>query len=145
MINGEKYEAGSVFTVTENTVVQAVYNDVYNVTLIRIVDGEQKTEVFNYGGGRAYVMPLAPEAPTGKNFLYWRAGGSNYNPGETMEVTGNVTVEAVYEDIPNCTLTIKNIVSGEVQTRTENALKGSQIILPEPRRLSKEKSSPIGP
>ena len=48
-----------------------------------------------------YVFPANGfTAPDGKQFKCWNMGGTNYNVGDAINVSSDITVKAVWEDIP---------------------------------------------
>lgn len=102
-LGGEQKQPGDEITITEETYIYAVWEDItYTVSFnANGGTGSMLDETEQLGG---YVLPECGfTAPTGKQFKCWAEGsasGTQYNVGYEYDVTANVTFYAVWEDIP---------------------------------------------
>lgn len=74
---------------------------------------------FNAGSGSGTMNPVTVEngtytlpanrfdAPEGKQFKAWKVNGSEKQPGSKITVTADITVTAVWEDMPEDSFTVK--------------------------------------
>ncbi|MBO5286230.1 MAG: InlB B-repeat-containing protein [Clostridia bacterium] len=106
-LGGQQKQPGEQITVTEETIIYAVWEDVpvvkYTVTFnANGGTGTMLDETDQLGG---YVLPECGfTAPTGKQFKCWAEGsasGTQYAVGYEYDVTANVTFFAVWEDVPS--------------------------------------------
>ena len=105
MVSGRERAPGYEMTVRENLTVTAVWEDIPAVTY---------KVTFAAGGGTgtmkvvdtvgAYALPRNGfTAPSGKQFKAWKVNGAEKQPGDSINVTANTTVTAVWESIPATT------------------------------------------
>ena len=116
-VGGVEKAAGDKITVTANTTVTAVWEDIPVVTYTVSFDANggtgTMTDVTNVSG--EYTLPANGfTAPDGKQFKSWSVGGNEKAVGDKITVTANTTVTAVWENIPAATykVTVTNGTGG---------------------------------
>lgn len=92
------------------------------------------TVSFDPGGGTGTMNPVALESssytlpanhfnpPAGKQFKAWKINGEEKQPGSKVTLTGNVTLTAVWEDMPEDSFTVKfdaNDGTGTMRDQTQ--------------------------
>ena len=120
-------EDGKVnITVTEDMTLTAVWEArTFTVTYV-LLNGETRTETVAYG----QTVTLGEEPRTGYTFVGWKDGENVYRAGETITVTGDMTLTAVWEAR---TFTVTYVLlNGE--TRTETVAYGQTVTLGEEPR-----------
>ncbi len=125
--DGEKmYHAGETITVTEDMTLTAVWDTrSFTVTYV-LLDGKTRTETVAYG----QKLTLGEEPRTGYTFVGWKDGEKMYHAGETITVTEDKTLTAVW-DTRSFTVTYV-LLNGK--TRTETAAYGQKLTLGEEPR-----------
>ena len=125
--DGEKmYHAGETITVTEDKTLTAVWDTrSFTVTYV-LLNGKTRTETAAYGQN----VTLGEEPRTGYTFVGWKDGEKMYHAGETITVTENKTLTAVW-DTRSFTVTY---VLLDGKTRTETAAYGQNVTLGEEPR-----------
>ena len=125
--DGEKmYHAGETITVTEDKTLTAVWDTrSFTVTYV-LLDGKTRTETAAYGQN----VTLGEEPRTGYTFVGWKDGEKMYHAGETITVTEDKTLTAVW-DTRSFTVTYV-LLNGK--TRTETAAYGQNVTLGEEPR-----------
>ena len=114
-VGGKEYKAGASITVSADTTVKAVWEDIPAVTYTVSFDG-------NGGSGSMadetveegeYALPECEfTAPEGKQFKAWSVDDTEYDAGASITVSADTTVKAVWEDIPAKTYTVKFSANG---------------------------------
>ena len=96
--DGEKMrQAGETITVTENKTLTAVWDArSFTVTYV-LLDGKTRTETVDYGK----TVTLVEEPRTGYTFVGWKDGEKMYHAGETITVTGDMTLTAEWKKLPS--------------------------------------------
>ena len=96
--DGEKvYHAGETITVTGNVTLTAVWEArTFTVTYV-LLDGKTRTETAAYG----QKVTLVEEPRTGYTFVGWKDGEKMYHAGETITVTGDMTLTAEWKKLPS--------------------------------------------
>ena len=96
--DGEKvYRAGETITVTEDKTLTAVWEArTFTVTYV-LLNGETRTQTVNYG----QTVTLGEEPRTGYTFVGWKDGEKMYHAGETITVTGDMTLTAEWKKLPS--------------------------------------------
>ena len=96
--DGEKvYHAGETITVTGDMTLTAVWEArTFTVTYV-LLDGKTRTETAAYGQN----VTLVEEPRTGYTFVGWKDGEKVYHAGETITVTGDVTLTAEWKKLPS--------------------------------------------
>ena len=94
--DGEKmYHAGETITVTEDKMLTAVWEArTFTVTYV-LLDGKTRTETAAYGQN----VTLGEEPRTGYTFVGWKDGEKVYHAGETITVTGDMTLTAEWKKL----------------------------------------------
>ena len=125
--DGEKmYHAGETITVTEDKTLTAVWDTrSFTVTYV-LLDGKTRTETVAYG----QKLTLGEEPRTGYTFVGWKDGEKMYHAGETITVTEDKTLTAVW-DTRSFTVTY---VLLDGKTRTETVAYGQKLTLGEEPR-----------
>ena len=98
---GNSYPAGEDgkvhITVNENMKLTAVWEArSFTVTYV-LLDGETRTETAAYGQN----VTLGEEPRTGYTFVGWKDGEKVYHAGETITVTGDMTLTAEWKKLPS--------------------------------------------
>ena len=91
------YRAGETITVTGDMTLTAVWKaQSFTVTYV-LLNGETRTETVNYG----QTVTLGEEPRTGYIFVGWKDGEKMYHAGETITVTGDMTLTAEWKKLPS--------------------------------------------
>ena len=108
------YHAGETITVTEDKTLTAVWEArSFTVTYV-LLNGETRAETVNYGE----TVTLGEEPRTGYTFVGWNDGENVHRAGETITVTGDMTLTAVWKAR---TFTVTYVLlNGETRTETVN-------------------------
>ena len=127
---GNSYPAGEdgkvKITVTGDMTLTAVWEaKSFKVTYV-LLDGKTRTETAAYGQN----VTLGEEPRTGYTFVGWKDGEKMRQAGETITVTGNVTLTAVWEAR---TFTVTYVLL-DGKTRTETVAYGQNVTLGEEPR-----------
>ena len=98
---GNSYPAGEDgkvnITVTEDMTLTAVWEArTFTVTYV-LLDGKTRTETAAYGQN----VTLGEEPRTGYTFVGWKDGEKVYHAGETITVTGDMTLTAEWKKLPS--------------------------------------------
>lgn len=133
-INGQKYESGAQVPATGNMTAYAVWVDASAITYkVRFIPGDGATGVavekdLNPG---SYVLPEISEfdftSPEGKVFQNWSVNGTRYAAGETITLTGPVSIVAKWA---NGAVVTFDANGGEGTMGTVSLLAGSTYTLP---------------
>ena len=98
---GKSYPAGEdgkvKITVTGDMTLTAVWEArSFTVTYV-LLDGKTRTETVDYGK----TVTLGEEPRTGYTFVGWKDGENVYRAGETITVTGDMTLTAEWKQLPS--------------------------------------------
>ena len=98
---GNSYPAGADgkvnITVNEDMKLTAVWEArTFTVTYV-LRNGETRTEKVDYG----QMVTLSEEPRTGYTFVGWKDGEKVYHAGETITVTGDMTLTAEWKKLPS--------------------------------------------
>ena len=98
---GNSYPAGEDgkvnITVNENMKLTAVWEArTFTVTYV-LLNGETRAKTVNYG----QKVTLGEEPRTGYTFVGWKDGEKMYHAGETITVTGDMTLTAEWKKLPS--------------------------------------------
>lgn len=98
---GNSYPAGEdgkvKITVTGDMTLTAVWKDrTFTVTYV-LLDGKTRTETAAYGQN----VTLGEEPRTGYTFVGWKDSEKVYHAGETITVTGDMTLTAEWKKLPS--------------------------------------------
>ena len=102
-VEGVEKAVGDSITVNANTKVKALWKDktpeTYTVTFDKNGGSGSMADV-KVDKGSMYSLPACKfTAPTGKEFKAWEVGGVEKAVGDSITVSGNITVKAVWKDI----------------------------------------------
>ena len=145
-IGNDTYAEGDEITVTKDVTVTATFEDIpvilYTVTYVA-GEGSGNAIIVNVAGSYALVASTFT-APEGKRFKAWLIGETEYAEGDSVTVTADITVTAIYEDEPEAPVTIYTVtfVAGEgtgsmdaFETENTVELPESTFIAPEGKRF----------
>lgn len=98
---GNSYPAGADgkvnITVNEDMKLTAVWEArTFTVTYV-LLNGETRTEKVDYG----QMVTLSEEPRSGYTFVGWKDGEKMYHAGETITVTGDMTLTAEWKKLPS--------------------------------------------
>lgn len=102
LVSGRERAPGYEFSVRENITIQAVWEDIPAVTYtVTFAAGGGTGSMSSVEASGSYSLPKNRfTAPSGKQFKCWKVNGSEKQPGDTINVTANTTVTAVWENVP---------------------------------------------
>ena len=101
-VNGTEKAVGNKITVTANTTVTAVWEDIPVVTYTVSFDSNGGTGSMADATGVSgeYTLPANTfTAPNGKKFKAWSVGGVEKAAGEKITVTADTTITAIWENV----------------------------------------------
>ena len=109
-IGSTEYDVGDKVTITANTTVKAVWEDIPAVTYtvsFSANGGSGSMSAKTVNEGEKLTLPECKfTAPEGKQFKAWSIGSKEYDVGDKVTITADITVKAVWEDIPAVTFTV---------------------------------------
>ena len=129
-VGGSEKAVGDKITVTANTTVTAVWEDIPVVTYTVSFDanGGTGTMADVTGVSGEYTLPANGfTAPSGKQFKAWSVGGVEKAAGDKITVTANTTVTAIWEPIPVTEYTITFNVNGGIGTIPSQTTSGQKL------------------
>ena len=101
---GAEKNPGESITVTGNTVLTALWKDLPVVSgfTVSFAPGEGSGTMNPVAGvsGNYHLPSCTFTAPANKQFKAWQVNGQELQPGQTINVSANVTVTALWRDIP---------------------------------------------
>ena len=98
LVNGEEKQVGDTITVEADMTVTASWEQL-PVVSFDAGDGSGEMDAVAIAG--EYTLPECDfTAPEGQQFKCWKVDGEEVKPGDEITVSEDVTVEAVWEDIP---------------------------------------------
>ena len=132
-VGGVEKAVGDKITVTANTTITAVWEDIPVVTYTVSFDANGGTgtmaDVTDVSG--EYTLPANGfTAPAGKQFKAWSVGGVEKAVGDKITVTANTTITAVWEDIPVVTYTVSFDANGGTGTMADVTDVSGEYTLP---------------
>ena len=132
-VGGSEKAVGDKITVTANTTVTAVWENIPVVTYTVSFDANGGTgsmaDVTGVSG--EYTLPANGfTAPAGKQFKAWSVGGSEKAVGDKITVTANTTVTAVWENTPVVTYTVSFDANGGTGTMADVTGVSGEYTLP---------------
>ena len=99
------YDAGDKFTLTADVTLTAVWEPIPKYTVTYENAKGDAPEAVTEDEGTTITVAAAPATVEGFTFGGWTNGETTYQAGQTFELTGNVTLTAVWEPIPKYTVT----------------------------------------
>ncbi|AGI48150.1 hypothetical protein TALC_01162 [Thermoplasmatales archaeon BRNA1] len=137
-VGGVEKNVGDVITVTQNVEVTAVWQDSSSPA-----PAQTFTVTFDANGGTGEMAPVADvsgeytlpangfTAPAEKTFKCWSVGDAQFKVGEKINVAANVTVKAVWKDVPapepayaSDTVDGKAVYKNEIAAATDTDVSG---------------------
>ena len=97
-VDGVEYAPGKTITISSNTTVKAIWDDIYVVVFVAN-GGTGTMEPYAMTKGTYTLPECSFEAPAGKQFKGWMVGTREYAPGAEISVSAHVRVTAVWETI----------------------------------------------
>ena len=107
LFKGWKYEKGNSYPAGEDGKVNITANEKMKLTAVWeartftvtyvLLDGKTRTETAAYGQN----VTLGEEPRTGYTFVGWKDGEKVYHAGETITVTGDMTLTAEWKKLPS--------------------------------------------
>ena len=99
--NNTTYQPGQSFNVTSDVTFKAVWRStapvVSEIVVTFNVDGGSKTvAAMNVQSGTAFTFPTYDGTKDGCTFGGWACGLKVYQPGQSVQLTGDVTVKAIW-------------------------------------------------
>ena len=122
MVGNDEKAAGDKITVTANTTVTAVWENIPVATYTVSFDanGGTGTMADVTGVSGEYTLPANGfTAPDGKQFKAWMVGNDEKAAGDKITVTANTTVTAIWEVIPVVTYTVSFDANGGTGTMAD--------------------------
>ena len=102
-VNGHQYQPGAEITITDDTVIYAIWSEIYVVSF-SANGGTGTMQSVNVGEGVQYTLPACGfTAPANKVFDCWLVGGNEYAPGQKITVNEDTVVTAQWKDIHTVT------------------------------------------
>ena len=132
---GNSYPAGTdgkvKITVNEDMKLTAVWEArTFTVTYV-LPDGKTRTETAAYG----QTVTLVEEPRIGYTFVGWKDGEKVYHAGETITVTGDMTLTAEWKKLPSALVRIEIDANGGVGgSGSQTVQKGTTVILEAPAK-----------
>ena len=101
LVNGTTYAAGSKITISGNTTVTAQWKqNIYTVSF-DANGGSGSMAAQTVTAGSSYTLPANGfTAPSGQEFYAWSVDGTTKNVSDTITVTSNTTIKAVWQYLP---------------------------------------------
>ena len=121
IVEGDLKNPGDEITVTEDITIEASWKDMFKVT---VVDGEETVLDTSVTDGDNYTLPSAL-TEDGRTFEGWLVGKELKNPGDKITVTGDITIEASWND--RFSILVKN---GQETVLDTSVTDGSTYTLP---------------
>ncbi len=106
--SGDSYKADEAITLTGNVTLYAIWEDVATTATISFdgngAQGGSVEAITVDAGGTCQAPANGFTAPEGKQFAHWNTASDNsgvsYDVDGTIEPTGNMTLYAIWEDVP---------------------------------------------
>ncbi|MBR4655976.1 MAG: S-layer homology domain-containing protein [Oscillospiraceae bacterium] len=132
-VDGKEYKVGASITVSANTTVKAVWEDIPVVTYTVSFDANggsgSMADVTGVSGD--YTLPECGfTAPDGQQFKAWSVNGKEYAAGAAVTLSADATVKAIWEDIP-VTYTVSFDANGGTGTMADVTVNVGDYTLPE--------------
>ncbi len=130
---GNTYAEGESVLINGAITFTAQYEaiPVYTVTFTAGEHGTGSMSPVDKFEGDSYVLPQSGfTADEGYRFKCWSVGGVEKAPGDSIDITGNVTVTAIFEAIPTCSVTFNAGTGGSGTMDPVNVYQGSSYTLP---------------
>ena len=98
-VNGHQYQPGAEITITDNTVITAIWSDIYVVSF-NANGGSGTMNSANVGEGAEYTLPSCGfSAPANMIFDCWKVGGISYQPGQKITINADTVVTAQWKNL----------------------------------------------
>ncbi len=110
-VGGIDKAVGDQISVYADTEVTAVWEDVYTITFNKN-GGSGSMDDEHMTAGKYNLPANGFTAPDGKQFKCWEVNEVEYQPTDEITVSANVTVKAIWEDIPVVTYTVTYTANG---------------------------------
>lgn len=131
LVGNETKQPGDKITVTENTVITAVWENIEVKVSYDANGGEGTMAGKSLKKGSRYTLSENDfTAPAGKEFDGWRVGSKNMKPGDTITVNEDTVIFAKWKDAP-ATVTFNPGDHGTGGMDPVKVKRGSRYKLPE--------------
>lgn len=142
----QSYEAGETYTVESDVTFTAVWETAapvapaeYTVTYAfgeHAADDATLPAAVTVRDGAEVVLPAAPAAATGWLFAGWSDGSETYEAGAAYTVESNVTITALWDQIPTANYTVTfdlgaHAADGEEAPAAQTTPENTPITLPD--------------
>ena len=135
--SGDKlYQSGDKMVVTGDVTLVATWEEEFCEVILDpnggSYDGSTQPKVVKYKKGEMMTVPGA-STREGHKFLGWQSGDKLYQPGDKIEVTGDITFAAIWED-ETCEIIFDpngGLFEGSTDPKIIRYNKGETIIIPE--------------
>lgn len=104
-LDGDQYAVGEKINIDNPVTLYALWQDVYEISF-NANGGSGEMASVNSTGGEYKLTGCDFVAPEGKYFVAWLIGKDRKNVGETITVDSDVTLTAVWEDLPDDAFTV---------------------------------------
>lgn len=93
--------------------------------------------------GQGFILPDCTfSAPDGKRFKEWNIQGITYDPGDSVEISKSITVQAIWERIPRDAFEINYVWERiEVENASGYVVTGTATLKSDPKYVEKEYSN----
>ena len=114
LIGSTTYNVGATYTVTGNVTIRANWEYIKRTITFNANGGSGTMSAVQVNSGSNYTLPSCSfTAPTNKKFKAWQIGSTEYAAGDSVTVTSDITVTALWKDKPaNAAWTIMLYISG---------------------------------
>ena len=130
-VGGKEYKVGASITVSADTTVKAVWEDIPTYTINFDSGDGTGTMADTTSEAGDYTLPECSfTAPEGKQFKAWSVNGKEYAAGAAVTISADTTIMAVWEDIP-VTYTVSFDANGGSGTMAVVTVNEGDYTLPE--------------
>ena len=124
------YSAGDRVRLSGDTQIKALWNQIYIIT-IDYNDSRPNGKMNN--AGSILVLPDAPSSTGSEVFSVWEVGGKTYGAGESVDISGDTTIKALWTEYYTVTIDYNSAVNTNLswlQNQSVSVEKNSDYILP---------------
>ena len=101
LIGSTTYNVGATYTVTGNVTIRANWEYIKRTITFNANGGSGTMSAVQVNSGSNYTLPSCSfTAPTNKKFKAWQIGSTEYAAGDSVTVTSDITVTALWKDKP---------------------------------------------
>ena len=101
LIGSTTYNVGATYTVTGNVTIKANWEYIKRTITFNANGGSGTMSAVQVNSGSNYTLPSCSfTAPTNKKFKAWEINSTEYAAGDSVTVTSDITVKALWKDKP---------------------------------------------